>query len=322
MQAKFHITSKTLVLLISLVMVNLTLLPGYEHAIATTLTTQDLLPEQNFYWVYERSDFTDNSIWKYNISVTGESTIRVANLDVEVLVVEGTGEIIQMPTGIVQVTSSEIYIKKLIRKDNLELVKYTQTLNLEYTSDGYLIQNYHNINITYDYVQFTKPDNITLGSNWTKMVKRTKDQQYKRGTDELVSDPPHTDLINSTLIFDNIAPVTIKSKTYNSYLVIEKQYNNEIIDKTIEYYYAKEAKGYVRKIRKNVLNQTEEIEQLIKFGIKKDKPQNNDPDNGETNGDDGAFLDPSDRNVQIILGVSLIIIAVAIVGYISYRRRQ
>jgi hypothetical protein len=299
-------------------LLNLTALLNFEYASAQSeLSNDDLRPELNDFWEYKRTDYSDDSIYRYNLTYTGETTIKVANRDINVLILEGYGFIEKWPRNLEQADRNSIYIKKLIRKDNLELIKYTQYIDLEYIIEGTSQIRYTHENITYNYIEFNKPNNITIGSNWTKNVIRTQDMNIKRDTDLPVKNV-HTDHLNSTFLVDNVYYVLIGNIGYNTLMVLERQWHEDIIDTTIEYYYSDEVHGYVKKIRKDFSGEIVEVEELIEFksGKKIDNgPQNGQPENGEE-----SWFDLNNRNVQILLGAIFILIALVIFGYFGYKR--
>jgi hypothetical protein len=319
MNIKLSWSIKTLVIIISLLLINLVILTNYEHALATELSNDDLTPELNSYWEYRRQDFSDNSIYRYNLTVSGEKTIKVANMDVKVLILEGYGEIIQWPNDIIPSDFNEIYIKKEVRKENLELIRYTERITLGNIIEGEHVSSYTQNIITYNYVDFTKPESITIGSNWTKNVIRTQERENKLSGE----DPEkfvHQDEINSTILCDSIKSTIVDAGTYKTFVVLERQWHGDIEDTEVWYYYSKQAKGYVKKERRNFTDDLVEIEELIEF--KEGTPDNgNNHDNNESNdGADSPWFDLNDRNVQISLGVIFILIACVIFGYIGYRK--
>jgi hypothetical protein len=286
-------------------------------AAQSELSNDDLRPDLNDYWEYRRTDYSDNSIYRYNLTYTGETVIKVANIDINVLILEGYGFIEQWPEQLEQSDRNSIYIKKLIRKDNLELIKYTQYIDLEYIREGIIDKRYIHENITYNYIEFNKPNIITIGSNWTKNVIRTQDMNIKRDTDLPVKNV-HTDHVNSTFLVDNVYYVLVGNTGYNTLMVLERQWHEDIIDTTIEYYYSDEIHGYVKKIRKDFSGDIVEVEELIAF--KSGKEIDNGDQNGKEKNGEESWFDLNDRNVQMLLGAIFILIALVIFGYFGYKR--
>jgi hypothetical protein len=317
--AKLYSKSIKIISLITIFsLLNLVVLFNIEFSAAQSeLSNDDLRPDLNDYWEYRRTDYSDNSIYRYNLTYTGETVIKVANIDINVLILEGYGFIEQWPEQLEQSDRNSIYIKKLIRKDNLELIKYTQYIDLEYIREGIIDKRYIHENITYNYIEFNKPNIITIGSNWTKNVIRTQDMNIKRDTDLPVKNV-HTDHVNSTFLVDNVYYVLVGNTGYNTLMVLERQWHEDIIDTTIEYYYSDEIHGYVKKIRKDFSGDIVEVEELIAF--KSGKEIDNGDQNGKEKNGEESWFDLNDRNVQMLLGAIFILIALVIFGYFGYKR--
>ena len=70
---------KILVIALTLLILNLTIIPNYQYASATNLTIDSLIPEKGYYWMYENHDFEDGWIFHFTLKFEGEKTIMVDN---------------------------------------------------------------------------------------------------------------------------------------------------------------------------------------------------------------------------------------------------
>ena len=120
--------SKFMVISITLILLNITVLPSYQHALAADLTNESLRPELYRYWEYRNSDLKADWVFLYVLEVKEEKIIKIANQDVPILVLEGQGSIEKWPED-VTTGSSTFYIKEEIISNNLELVTYSQKIN-------------------------------------------------------------------------------------------------------------------------------------------------------------------------------------------------
>ena len=211
--------------------------------------------------------------------------------------------------------------KKEIRKDNLELI--TETLNISYGySDNitYPYKYFINTYTTYNIIELTKPDIITVGTSWTKKVLRTETVEYKRPDEPVRKDTHPTEIINSTIECDKIAPVTVPAGSFDTFRVVEQQFVIEAFpDTTIFYYYSIKANNIVLRERWNPSSETVEIEKVLKYGTK--EVDNGHKNNGSDDGDT-SWLDLEDRNVQITLGITSIVIILIIIGVFYSKRRD
>ncbi len=319
---------KALVITITLLFVNLGILSNYNTAIAAPLTSGSLQPDLGFYWVYEINDNMNGYVFEYNISFKEENIIKVKNENTSVLVLEGDGKIIQWPDIVVSPNENDFYIKKVINKNNLELITYRQDITLGFYVGNNYTTAYTHDNFTYSYLELTKPDNITMGSKWTRRVERQWDLDYKKADNNSGSHSIE-EIINSTFLCDRMISVKVPAGTFDTFLIIERQWmpmikgntTEYLNEKTIEYYYSTKAKGIVKKVQKDLFNTVELTEKLIDYGISKESG-NGDPDpNGEEDNKDGlgAWIDLSDINVQISLGVICLIVTGLFFGYFSFR---
>jgi hypothetical protein len=312
---------KLYVLVIAMILVNLTFILNYDFAASQSeLSNDDLRPELNDFWEYRRFDYLDDSIWYYNLTMTGETTIKVANKDIKALVLEGNGIIEQWPKDLEVADDAKIYIKKLVDRETLEVIKYTQYLDLVYIIEGRSTTRFTHENYTYNYVEYTKPLNYTIGSNWSKSVINTRDLNFKDETGEIKQSPPHTDQTNSTYLVDSVKYVMTGSKGYNTLLILERQWNKDIIDTTIEYYYSDQVNGYVQKIRRDFTGEIEEMEKLISY--KKLEPDDIKEPNGTDDNESDNWFDLGNTNTQILISAICIVVALVIIGFVGYRKRR
>jgi len=318
---------KILVITLTLLLLNLTIIPNYQYATATNLTMESLLPEKGYYWKYENRDFEDGWIFHFTLKFDDEKTIMVANKNVEVIILEGTGEIVYWPEDIdpnQRSGDNEIYVKKQIQKSNFETITYTQEISYRYFESGNLIKNYIYSYYTYNITEITKPENITIGSNWTRKVLRTVSLEFKTGNNEPTKITHPEEIINSTFNCDRIIPVEVPAGTFTTYRIVERQWIIDLPDTTIYWYYSTEVKNIVKMERKNIASDNIlETEELMEFstGI----PDNNNDENGNNisdNGDQGSWLNLQNRDFQIILGASIILIIGIAIGVFVYRKKR
>jgi hypothetical protein len=305
--------TKCIAIILALIILNLTVIPNFEHAMATSLTSENMQPELHQYWKYENKDVVTGWVFHFTLEFVAEKTIRVANKDVQVNVLEGSGSIEGWPSG-VQPGYNEIYIKKEIKKNNLETVTYTQQIN--YTT------NYNKINITYDIAENTKPNNITIGSQWTKKVNRTKVIETKNEGEPLRKDEPIIELINSTLECDRIDRVTTPAGEFDAFRIIEQQYILDFPDTTIFWYLSVATKSVVKMERKSVASEIVETEQLLDFGKKVIPNNNHENGNDIDDNNDTEFFDLNNPEFQILLGITILVVIAIIIGAISFRKKK
>lgn len=331
MNTKFLGLLKVFTISVIALLLNVIIISNYDFSSAAELTNEDLLPEINNYWEYRRQDFTDGSIYEYNLTLTKFVTKTIANKETKVMILEGYGEIVKWPKDTVPSEKNEIYIRKEINTDTMEITKYTQYITLEYFIDGNYSTSFIHENTTYDYEDLTKPKSITVGSNWVKniTVRPTLEKKIENGTIENFTLDRYK--MNSSVVCDSIKNPNVPAGRYNTFLIIENQKiiikkgegekDEETTAKKVWYYYSKDIKGYVKKERYDEFDNLEEEEVLLKFdtGVKpNDKPKNND----SKDNDDKPLIDLGDRNVQLIIGGICIFIACVIFGYSGYKRKK
>ena len=304
--------TKCIAIMFALIILNLAVIPNYEHALATSITSVNMQPELHQYWKYENKDIKNGWVFQFTLEFNTEKTIKVANKDVPVYVMEGHGSIEGWPNGILP-GYNEIYIKKEINKNNLELVTYTQQIN--YTT------NYNKMFITYDITKNTKPDNITIGSQWTKILNRTKLIETKKEGEPVRKDEPIIEKINSTLECDRIDRVETPAGEFDAFRIIEKQYILDFPDTTIFWYLSLATKSVVKMERKDVASDIVETEQLLDFG--KNVVPNNNHENGKNDDNNGTeFFDLNNPGFQILLGITILVVIAIIIGAIQYRNKK
>jgi hypothetical protein len=305
--------SKLMVIAITFIFLNMIVFPNYQYATAADLSSDNLRPEINRYWNYRNSDLVEGWIFEYKLKVNEEKSIKVANQDVPVLVLEGEGIIEGWPSG-VSPGSNYFYIKKDIIKSNLEMVTYTQQIN--YTL------NYHKTFITYNITEFNKPVNITIGSKWMKKMIITQTIEYKRDDDDkpvITTHPP--ELINSTFECDKIVQTIVPAGTFDTFRIVERQWIDDIADKTIFWYYSIAIKGFVKMEKKNAESILIETEELLSFGVETPDNGNNHVDNNDTSEDDD-WLDITNTNTQLMLGMTGLAIICIIIGVFVYKKKH
>lgn len=327
MKTKTYLLAKILVIIISVLFINITVLCSYNFTNAAILKNEDLWPEVNTYWVYEKKEFVgeDVTVYNYNISLIEEKLVSIENIYVPALIYEGSGKIVQWPPGLEETDLNDLYIRKVIIKNNTEIIKYTQYLTLKYLENDQYMTNYDYRNITYNYTELTKPDEISPGRDWTKKSIETKDVEFKIG-----DQPPEHDStkvrINSTYLCDRIDNTTVRAGNFETFLIIERQWFEDQVVKIYEYYYSNQTKSYVKMVVKDINDNILEVEELIEYKIPTTgNGPNNNNNHGENDNDkektDG-WLDLGDRNVQIYLGIIFIIIVCLIIGLIVYKRNK
>ena len=322
MNTKLCVLPKTLALIIALLIMNVSFISSLHNSSAKALNNEDIRPVLGDFWTYERTDHEKGYVYNYNLSVIGENTTIVENQEIPVLVLEGYGKIVIWPTDVKHISENSIYIKKLISKETLEVIKYTQYIELEYYDDGQYKSAYTHENNTYYFLKYSRPSNITIGTSWTKETIRTRDLEFKTG-----DSGPQRDIqqmkFNSTLTCDKIHELVFTSGRFDTFMVSEKQWLGAGLNETIEYFYSDKANGYVHKIHKNSVGKTIETETLKEYG-NINKSANGQPQNGD-GGDEGTSqwydIDFQDRNVQIIIGAAFLIIALILIGNVGFRKK-
>jgi hypothetical protein len=323
MKAKVKTISSLLVISITLLLLNLAIIPNLQYASAAELSREDMTPEKDQFWKKKNKDLENGWVFEFTLEVIGESVTKVANRDISVLVLEGTGKIVKWADDISQAQRTDqnkIYMRREINKENLE--KVTETLNISYEyydDENRYFENYIDIFTTYDIKELTKPDNITVGSNWTKRVIKTELVRRKFGAEEeqIIQQPEEE--INSTIECDRIEKVTVPAGEFDTFRIVEQQFiQSAFPDTTIFWYFSIAAKNFVKIERWNAESIVAENEEVLKFGEKDNDPP---PPNGnnDTNGESG-WLDLGDRNVQLLLSLVGIIIICLIIGAIMYKR--
>ena len=76
--------SKCIAIIVAIIILNLTVIPNFEHAMATSLTSENMQPELHQFWKYENKDVANGWIFHFTLEFVAEKTIKVANKDVRV----------------------------------------------------------------------------------------------------------------------------------------------------------------------------------------------------------------------------------------------
>ncbi|WP_455391892.1 hypothetical protein [[Eubacterium] cellulosolvens] len=318
-------STKLLVVALTLVLLSVTITSNLQYAAAANLTNDSMRPEKNQYWKRQNKDLDDGWMFEYTIEVVDETTISVGNKNVPVLVLEGTGKILDWPDDIItsqRTEDNDIYIKKEINKNNLELITYTLNMSYRYVDgEGNYTENYVYVFETYDIIELTKPDNITVGTNWTKKVILTQVFRFKKGNKDVEEYKMDPVMINSTIECDRIEKVTVPGGEFDTFRVVEQQFViSAFPDKTIFWYLSLAAKDYVKMERWNAQSIVEESEELLEFGKKTDGNGLNNNDSNDN--DEPGWLDLGNRNTQLLLGILGLVIICLVIGVIVYRKRK
>jgi hypothetical protein len=309
-----------IVICISLFLLNLAIIPNYDYVTSTKFTNDNIRPEQNRYWKYRNEDLEKGWEYEFTLQVTDERIIKVANKNVPVLVLEGEGHIEGWPSGVTPHQDNNITVTKQINKENLELITYHLNISYRiYNGDNYTT-NYVDEFTTYNYLEFDKPNNISIGTKWTKKILRTQTLEYRTHPDPTEKVTLPSEIINSTVECDRISSVNITAGDFDTYRIVEQQFVNNIRDTTIFRYYSIAVKGTVKTERWNYQSEVVEVEELLEYGLKKPNGENG---NGPNNDDsDDNWFETNKNNLMFILIFSIIIIVVAAVMNLSGRKKK
>ena len=240
MKTTIYSRSKVLVVLVALSVLNLTVLVNYQYARSSDLTNDTLRPEKDYIWKYENKDLDQDWVFQYTLTLGGERLKKVANKDVPVLVINGTGKIAKWASNIdksLVTDQNKIYIEREIDKNNLELIAYTQEISYERIIEKNLTMNYNYLYITYNITELTKPDNITMGATWIKKVIRTQTLEFKKdlNSPERITHPE--ELINSTFECDKIVNIKVGAGSFDTFRIVERQWIADMPENTIYWFY-------------------------------------------------------------------------------------
>jgi hypothetical protein len=321
--------SKVIVLLITIFILNLSILPNYyQVSAATSLTADALVPSLDSYWTYEKEDLETGEIIRFTLNYTGEKVIQIENKPVTILVLEGTGNVEKWGINrkdIDKIESNDVYVKKEIIKSNYEQVTYTQNINLKINDNGKLSSAFINDLTTFNITELDKPNNITIGSTWSKKVLKTVMRTYDDGSGKIESVTLPKEILNSTFECDRImVPDGIIIGSFDSFRIVERQWIGTTPDTTIIRYYSIDTKSLVKMERINNKDVTVEREILIDYNLTIPDNNNNGipPENGNDTDDDSGILGMGDLVDILILGGTAIVIIGIIAGILYYKKRK
>ncbi len=321
MKIPIFTTTKVLAFLIMLLMINLPIISSNSYTEALKLSDVSMTPEIGRYWKYENRDLQLGWIFGFTLKAQTEKLIKVANQNVSVVVINGTGNIKQWPGNInkSQITDqNKIFIEKQVDNNTLELITYTLQISYVLNINDNFTTNYNYEFTTYNITESTKPQNISLGSTWSRKVIRTQSLEYRKWPGETQHITHPDELINSTFECDKIVKTMVNAGTFDTYRIVERQWIGGNPDTTIYWFYSTQTKSVVKKERRNIAQELVEVEELMDYGPKDNVP----PNNNSKNNSDSDWFNLNNTNFQLFLGVIAIIIICVILGLFMPRKRK